>query len=58
MKKERSAKAFTYTKQQFAESQQFSPLQKDVLQALLEDKEYTIEQAYQIIEQFEKKAVL
>ncbi|MCR8645563.1 hypothetical protein NV379_23270 [Paenibacillus sp. N1-5-1-14] len=58
MKKARIEKAQTYTKQQFAESQQFSPLKKDVLQALLEDKEYTIEQAYQIIEQFEQGVVL
>ncbi|WP_442601746.1 hypothetical protein [Paenibacillus sp. KN14-4R] len=60
MKKENelNEKVQTYTKQQFLESQQFSPLQKDVLNALLEDREYTIEQANKIIEQFEKKVVL
>ncbi|MNI11239.1 hypothetical protein D3C73_643770 [compost metagenome] len=48
----------TFSKQQFLESSQFAPLEKDVLSALLEDSEmYTNEQVKQIIDNFSKRTV-
>ncbi|BBH19827.1 hypothetical protein Back11_11720 [Paenibacillus baekrokdamisoli] len=44
-----------YAKQQILESKQFTPLEKDVLSALLADNErYTIDKAKQMIEEFAK----
>lgn len=45
-----------FTKEQLVRSTQFSIIHKDVLNALLEEEqEYSIQQAKQIIEDFEKK---
>lgn len=45
-----------FTKEQLLRSTQFSVIHKDVLNALLEEEQgYSIQQAKQIIEDFEKK---
>jgi hypothetical protein len=47
-----------YTKAQFLASNQFTPIQKDVLRAILKDGEtYTHEQVQKMIEDFAKRKV-
>jgi hypothetical protein len=48
----------TYTKAQFLASKQFTAIQRDFLNAILEDgKTYTMDQVKQLIEEYAKKAV-
>jgi hypothetical protein len=48
----------TFTKQQFLESNQYTPIQKDVLQGLLQEQvSYTHDQVKKIIENFAKRTV-
>lgn len=44
-----------YTKTQFMRSSQFNAIEKDVLNSLLGDGIYTVEQAKKALEQFQKK---
>ena len=47
-----------YTKGQFLASNQFTPIQKDVLRAILKDGEtYTIDQAQKLIEHYAQRKV-
>lgn len=48
----------TYTKAQFLASKQFTAIQRDFLNAILEDdKTYTMDQVKQLIDEYAKKAV-
>ncbi|WP_273483613.1 hypothetical protein [Desulforamulus ruminis] len=58
MAKESKAKPAGYTKQQFLASKSFTPQQKDVLNAVLEDgKLYTREEVTRLVEEFAKRKV-
>lgn len=46
-----------FTKEQIINSNKFNIIQKDVLKALLEDKQYSLDEAKKIIENFNKKEV-
>lgn len=49
---------FSYTKQQFLSSTQFTGAHKDILNALLEDcKSYTTEQVKEIVETYLERVV-
>lgn len=55
---EKITSATSYSKQQFLQSKKFTPQQKDVLCALLDDSEtYTIDQAEKLISNFLRKKV-
>jgi hypothetical protein len=57
-KKNESDAAPVYTKAQFLASKQFTPVQKDVLRALMKDGEvYTVEQARRLIDDYAKRKV-
>lgn len=57
MSKKKPAGA-TFSKAQFLTSDQFTPIQKDVLHALLaDDGTYTLEQARRRIDDFAKRTV-
>ena len=57
-KQEAPAKAFSFSKQQFLKSANFTRIEKDVLSAILEDdKQYTIEQVKKMLEDFKKRTV-
>jgi len=57
MTKDKKA-ALAFAKEQFFISKRFTPIQKDVLQVLLQDGElYTLEQAQQMLEQFSNRMV-
>ncbi len=48
----------TYTKAQFLASKQFSPMQKDVLRALMPNGEsFTLDQARKMINDYSKRKV-
>lgn len=48
----------TYTKAQFLASKQFTPIQKDVLRALMKDGEvYTVDQLFRLIDDYAKRKV-
>lgn len=55
---EKPKKAVGFTKKQFMKAANFTRIERDVLNALLEDgKTYTIEQAKRIIDDFKKGKV-
>lgn len=48
----------TYTKAQFLASKQFTPIEKDVLRALLKDGEaYTLDQVQKLVDDYAKRTV-
>lgn len=58
MVKESKAKPTGYTKQQFLAAGSYTPQQKDILSAVLEEgKSYTREEAAREIEEFMKRTV-
>ncbi|MEW9093944.1 MAG: hypothetical protein AB2417_02580 [Clostridiaceae bacterium] len=46
-----------FTKEQIINSSKFNRIEKDILKALLEDKEYSLDEAKKIIDDFNKKEV-
>lgn len=46
-----------FSKEQIVSSKQFTEIEKDILKALLSNKEYSLEEARKIIEEFNKKEV-
>lgn len=53
-----SKKTASYTKLQFLQSASYTPVQKDVLNALLqEDKTYSKEEVTKLLDQFMKRKV-
>lgn len=44
-----------FNKEQIINSSKFSVIEKDSLKALLEDKEYSLEEVTKILEEFKKK---
>lgn len=46
-----------FTKEQIINSNKFNMIQKDILEALLENKEYSLDEAKNIIDNFNKKEV-
>ncbi|GAA0717197.1 hypothetical protein GCM10008905_02580 [Clostridium malenominatum] len=46
-----------FTKEQIINSNKFNMIQKDILEALLENKEYSLDEVKNIIDNFNKKEV-
>lgn len=46
-----------FTKDQIINYSKFDRIQRDILEALLEDKEYSLDEAKKIIDNFNKKEV-
>lgn len=46
-----------FTKEQILSSKQFTTIEKDIISAMLEEKEYSIKEVRKIIEDFKKKEV-
>jgi hypothetical protein len=46
-----------FSKEQIVSSKQFSQIEKDVLKALLEDKQYSLKEVNKILDDFKKKEV-
>ncbi|WP_322392424.1 hypothetical protein [Clostridium perfringens] len=46
-----------FSKEQIISSKQFAIIEKDILKAILEDKEYSLEEVKEILEEFNKKEV-
>ena len=46
-----------FSKEQIVSSNQFSIIEKDILKAILEDKEYRLEEVKGILEKFNEKEV-
>lgn len=46
-----------FTKEQIVNSNKFNVIEKDILKALLEDKEYNLDEAKKVLEDFNKKEV-
>lgn len=46
-----------FTKEQIVNSNKFNVIEKDILKALLEDKEYNLDEAKKIVDDFNKKEV-
>lgn len=46
-----------FTKEQIVNSNKFNVIEKDILKALLEDKEYSLDEAKKVLEDFNKKEV-
>lgn len=57
-KQEITITELTFTKEQFLKSGNFTPIQKDVLRAILKDGEtYTLDQVNKLLEDFTKRKV-
>lgn len=50
-------KEVKFSKEQIISSKQFTVIEKDILKALLEDKEYSLKEIKKIIDDFNKKEV-
>lgn len=50
-------KEIKFSKEQILSSKQFTVIEKDILKALLEDKEYSLKEIKKIIDDFNKKEV-
>ncbi|MCD3211821.1 hypothetical protein G8T71_10685 [Clostridium botulinum C/D] len=46
-----------FSKEQIVSSKQFTVIEKDILKAILEDREYSLEEVKEILEQFKEKEV-
>lgn len=46
-----------FTKEQILSSKQFTVIEKDILKAILEDKEYSLDEVKKVLEEFKKKEV-
>ncbi|WP_164971389.1 hypothetical protein [Clostridium tetani] len=46
-----------FSKEQILSSKQFTIIEKDILKALLEDKQYSLKEVKKIIDDFKKKEV-
>ncbi|GAA0122251.1 hypothetical protein UT300018_15670 [Clostridium faecium] len=46
-----------FTKEQIINSSKFTQIEKDILKALLDDKQYSLEEVKNIIDDFNKKEV-
>ncbi|WP_291579556.1 hypothetical protein [Clostridium sp. UBA6640] len=46
-----------FNKEQIVNSNKFTQIEKDILKALLDDKEYSLEEANNIIDEFKKREV-
>ncbi|MBU5485243.1 hypothetical protein KQI86_12935 [Clostridium sp. MSJ-11] len=57
MTKKEINKEIKFTKEQIINCNKFNTIEKDILEALLEDKEYSLDEAKKIIEDFNKKEV-
>jgi len=57
-KQEAPKKAVTFTKQQFLKAANFSRVDRDVLSVLLDDdKQYTLEEAHKLLNDFKARKV-
>lgn len=52
-----SDKEIKFSKEQIVSSKQFTVIEKDILKAILEDKEYSLKEVKKIIDDFNKKEV-
>ncbi|AJA42530.1 hypothetical protein phiCT453A_40 (endogenous virus) [Clostridium phage phiCT453A] len=50
-------KEIKFSKEQILSSKQFTVIEKDILKALLEDKQYSLKEVKKIIDDFKKKEV-
>ncbi|BDR86132.1 hypothetical protein [Clostridium tetani] len=50
-------KEIKFSKEQILSSKQFTIIEKDILKALLEDKQYSLKEVKKIIDDFNKKEV-
>ncbi|WP_164509014.1 hypothetical protein [Clostridium rectalis] len=50
-------KEIKFSKEQILSSKQFTVIEKDILKAILEDKEYSLKEVKKIIDDFNKKEV-
>ncbi|WP_315117768.1 hypothetical protein [uncultured Clostridium sp.] len=57
MTKKEVNQGIKFTKEQIINSNKFNVIEKDVLKALLEDKQYSLDEAEKVIENFNKKEV-
>ena len=57
MTKKEISKEIKFTKEQIINCSKFNIIKKDILRALLEDKEYSLDEAKNIIDNFNKKEV-
>ncbi|MEW9096415.1 MAG: hypothetical protein AB2417_15160 [Clostridiaceae bacterium] len=57
MTKKEINKEIKFTKEQIISSSRFNIIQKDILEALLEDKEYSLDEAKKVIDNFNKREV-
>ncbi|WP_291568752.1 MULTISPECIES: hypothetical protein [unclassified Clostridium] len=46
-----------FNKEQIVNSNKFTQIERDILKALLDDKEYSLEEAKNIIDEFKKREV-
>lgn len=50
-------KQIKFNKEQIINSNKFTQIERDILKALLDDKEYSLEEAKNIIDEFKKREV-
>ncbi|MBU3193467.1 hypothetical protein [Clostridium algidicarnis] len=50
-------KEIKFSKEQIVSSKQFAVIEKDILKAILEDREYSLKEVKRILEDFNKKEV-